>query len=85
MGIDKLIIDYLHEMGCAEINPVWNNSDREFIVGYHWECGTEGVLNEVRGVLENYIQMERLKLTLSEKHPDYPTTKMIIYLNEYKK
>lgn len=79
--IEPQIIDYLHDMGCAEINPVWDYIGREKVVGYHWECNKERILKEVRETLDNFFKMERLKYSLSEKSPDCPTTKLIIYLN----
>lgn len=79
--IEQPIIDYLHDMGCAEINHVWDCWDRNKVVGHYWECNNERILQEVRETLGNFIKMERLKISLSEKHENYPTTKLIIYLN----
>lgn len=79
--MEQPIIDYLHDMGCAEINPVWDCYERNKVVGYYWECNLERILQEVRETLDNFFKMERLKYSLSDKSPDCPTTKLIIYLN----
>lgn len=79
--LDNSVKEYLNDMGCVQLNPVWRNRDMVDIIGYHYECNTTWVLKEVRETLEAIFVIDDLKYTLSDYKEDSKTTKLIIYLN----
>jgi|VirMetMinimDraft_7_1064189.scaffolds.fasta_scaffold04345_8 hypothetical protein len=81
MLLEDYIVDYLNEMWVVLLNPVWDSSDRKFIVGYHFECKDEKIALEIMEDLKDLFNIELLPYSLSSYDVNYPSTKFIIFLN----
>lgn len=84
MLINETVSKYLDEAGVGEINPVWNNSSQQLVIGYHLRCFLKGV-KEVRDHLNKLFKRLKLDYSLSDydinnaENPNF-----ILYLNDEK-
>lgn len=85
MELDITVKIYLEEVNAHEVNPVWNNWSKEYIIGYQYEVLSRDKLMEVRKDLEDLFNMDGLNYSLSEEAEHQRQYRFIIYLNNDKR
>ena len=84
MLINEKVSEYLDKAGVHEVNPVWNNSSQQLVVGYLLRCNLKAI-KEVRTHLSSMFKTLKISYSLSdfdENNASNPN--FILYLNNEK-